>query len=159
MNGLHGLAPRLPAPSLFEESDVTTTRTDRAPATDTGRSTLYAVLIGLASVVVLLQAVWAGLFVHEGEDYTDKWVEWHARGADVAIGLGIIAFVVLLVRLRSRRDLLVGTAVFVVALVLEAYLGGLIGDHSSLTVIHFPLAMAIMGLAVWLPFRAARVRT
>ena len=37
---------------------------------------------------------------------------------------------------------------------LEAYLDGLIGDHSALTVIHFPLTMAIMGLVVWLPFRA-----
>lgn len=135
---------------------MTTLHPDRTPATTAPRTTGYAVLIGLASLLVLLQAVWAGLFVHEGEDYTEKWVEWHARGADVAIGLGIVAVIVLLVQARSRKDLLVGTVVFVVALVLEAYLGGLIGDHSSLTVVHFPLAMAIMGLAVWLPFRATR---
>jgi hypothetical protein len=50
----------------------------------------------------------------------------------------------------------VGSIAFTVLLVLEAYLGGLIGDHAGLTVIHFPLAMALMGLAVWLPFRATR---
>jgi hypothetical protein len=45
-----------------------------------------------------------------------------------------------------------------VLLVLEAYLGGLIRDEGRdfLTAIHVPLAMLLMGLAVWLPFRAAR---
>lgn len=135
---------------------MTTTSTTRAPATRADRNTLYTALIGLASVVVLLQAVWAGLFIHEGQDYSPGWVEVHARGADVAIGLGVIALVVAALRLRSRRDLLIGTVLFVVALVLEAYIGGLIGETSSLTAVHFPLGMAIMGLAVWLPLRATR---
>lgn len=137
---------------------MTTLDTDPTRATDSGRSVAFTSVIGLAAVVVLLQAVWAGLFVREGKDYSQGWVEVHSRGADVAIGLGVIAFVILLVRLRARRDLLIGTAVFVIALVLEAYIGGLIGDTSSMTVVHFPLAMVIMGLAVWLPFRATRVR-
>ena len=120
------------------------------------RSRLFSVLVGLSTLVVLLQGLWAGLFVHEGQDYTDSWVEVHARGADVAIGLALVATVVALVKLRSRRDLVVGSIAFTVLLVLEAYLGGLIGDHGALTAVHVPLAMLLMGLAVWLPLRAAR---
>ncbi|GAB2593628.1 hypothetical protein [Microlunatus antarcticus] len=129
-----------------------------APTRSDRRATnrLYSVLIGLSTLVVLLQGLWAGLFVQEGQDYKDSWVAVHSRGAELAIALALVATVVALVKLRSRRDLVVGSAVFTVLLVLEAYLGGLIGDHSSLTAVHFPLAMSLMGLAVWLPFRATR---
>jgi heme A synthase len=43
-----------------------------------------------------------------------------------------------------------------VLLVLEAYLGGLIRDEGkdTLTAVHVPLAMLLIGLAVWLSFRA-----
>lgn len=62
--------------------------------------------------------------------------------------------------MRSRRDLWVGSAALVVLLVLEAYIGGLIVDQArdTLTVVHIPLAMALMGLVVRLPFRATRRR-
>jgi len=41
---------------------------------------------------------------------------------------------------------------------LEAYLGGRIVDNGddSLTVVHIPLAMALMDLAVWLAVRTRR---
>ncbi len=123
-----------------------------------GARKAYVSLVGLASVLVLLQGLWAGLFVHEGQDYEEKWVEIHARGADLAILLTVVAAVVVLVKLRHRKDLLVGTIAMAVILVLEAYLGGLIGDRPGVTAIHFPLAMALMGLAVWLPLRARALR-
>ena len=132
---------------------ASTTATSR-PVRPTSR--LYSIIIGLSTLVVLQQGLWAGFFIQEGQDYKDSWVEVHARGADVAIALAVIATVVAFVKLRSRRDLLVGSIAFVVLLVLEAYLGGLIGDHSTLTAVHFPLAMLLMGLAVWLPVRASR---
>ncbi len=100
--------------------------------------------------------MWAGLFVHEGEDYTESWVEVHARGADIAIGLAVIAAVFAFVKLRERRDLWIGAGAMAVLLVLEAYIGGLVGDHPGVTVAHFPIGMALMGLAVWLPLRAGR---
>jgi hypothetical protein len=131
------------------ESPSTSTRRDAA-------TTAFTALVGLASLAVLLQGLWAGLFIHEGKDYSENWVEVHARGADVAIVLAAIAVVVALVKLRWRRDLLFGSIAFVVLLVLEAYLGGLIGDSPSVTVVHIPLAMALMALAVWLPLRAVR---
>lgn len=120
------------------------------------RSRLFSAIIGLAAVDVLLQGLWAGLFVHEGQDYRGSWVTVHARGADVAIGLALIGTIIAVVKLRSRIDIVIGSAVFTLLLVAEAYLGGLIGDHAGLTAIHVPLAMALMGLAVWLPVRAAR---
>jgi hypothetical protein len=131
------------------------------PTSDAGpraRGSLYSALVGVAALVVLLQGVWAGLFIREGRDYQEDWVGVHARGADVAIVLALAATVVAVVRLRSRRDLVVGTAVFTVLLVLESYLGGLIGETARLTVVHVPLAMALTGLAVWLPLRARRGR-
>lgn len=136
----------------------TSTLETEAPTTARQRtgSPLYASLIGLSALAVLLQGLWAGLFVHEGQDYKESWVEVHARGADIAILLAAAATVAAYVKLRSRRDLIALSAVFTALLMLEAYLGGLIGDSPAVTVIHFPLAMALMGLAVYLPFRAAR---
>ena len=131
---------------------------DPAVTRRSGAGTAFTALIGLSALVVLLQGVWAGLFVREGTEYDSSWVEVHARGADVAIGLAIIAVVVALVKLRDRRDLLVGSIAFTVLLVLESYLGGLIGNSPSVTVIHIPLALALMALAVWLPMRAVRGR-
>jgi len=140
---------------------VTTTTTRPAPTENvrtTPHSALYSSLIGLAALGVLLQAVWAALFIHEGQDNNSAFVEVHARGAEVTIALAAIATVVALLRLRGRRSLVIGSGIFTLLLVLEAYLGGLVGDHSSLQVLHFPLAMALMGLAVWLPLHARRPR-
>ncbi len=124
-----------------------------------GRSTLYDVLLGLTALDVVLQGVWAGVFLeHDGHrDAAQTWIDVHARGAEVAILLAAGAAVTAFVKLRARRDLWAGTAVLTVALVLEAYLGGTISDgHDAVTAIHVPLAMLLMGLVVWLPVRAAR---
>lgn len=135
---------------------MTTDTAQSSAPTTRPRNALYSALIGLAALDVFFQGVWAGLFIHGGKDYQDNWVSVHARGADVAIALAALAAVVAVVRLRSRTDLVVGTIVLVVVLVLEAYIGGLIGDHAELTAIHIPLAMALMALSVWLPLRATR---
>jgi hypothetical protein len=129
-------------------------QTSTASPQQRSTSRLYTVLIGLASLAVLLQGLWAGLFVHEGQVYQQSWVDVHARGAEIAILLAAAATVTAFVKLRDRRDLLIGTAALTVLLVFEAYLGGLIGDSPKVTVIHFPLAMALMALVVWLPLRA-----
>lgn len=120
---------------------------------------LFSALVGLASLAVLLQGVWAGMFVREGRKDDNTWVEVHSRGADVAILLAILAAVVAIARLRARRDLLVGSIALVVLLVVESYIGGVVGDHNALEVIHFPLAMALLALSVWLPVRARSRRS
>jgi heme A synthase len=122
-------------------------------------SRTVTMLIGVISLIVLLQAAWAGMFIREGKDNNSKWVSVHARGADLAILLSIVALVLVFLKLRERRDLLMGTAAMTVLLIVEAYLGGIIGDNPAIEVIHFPLGMALMGLAVWLPLRVRADRT
>ena len=134
-----------------------TTQTAKTERTnETGSTALYSAVIGLAAVAVLLQGLWAGLFVHEGKEYTQSWVNVHDQGAHAAMVLALVATGVAIWKHRQRRDLIIGSAVFLVLLVVEAYIGGLIGDHAGATAIHFPIAMGLMGLAVWLPFRATR---
>ena len=120
------------------------------------RSALFTTLAGLAGLGILLQAVWAGLFIHPGKANDAFWVHVHARGAEVTIAFAVAAAVVANLRLRSRRDLRIASVALVVLLVLEAYLGGEIFRHTGLEVIHFPLALALLVLALWLPVRAGR---
>jgi heme A synthase len=120
---------------------------------------LYASLIGLTALVILLQGLWAGLFIREGKDFDASSaqasaVEVHDWGARVAIVLALASLAVAVWRLRDRRDLLAGTGALFVLLLVEAYIGGEIGDHGSWPTVHIPLAMGLMGLSVWLPTRA-----
>jgi hypothetical protein len=129
-----------------------------AITTTASRSLLFNVVLGLTALAVLLQAVWAGIFLeHDGErDAASSWIDVHARGGDIAIGLAVLATIVALVKLRRRKDLWIGSAVLTVLLVVEAYIGGLIVDDSkdTRTAVHVPLAMAVMALVIWLPLRA-----
>lgn len=125
------------------------------PTADRPRSALYSAVIGLSGLAVLLQGVWAGIFIRERQDNAHNWVQVHAHGGEVAIALALVATVIAVVKLRSRRDVVIGSIVFTLLLALEAYIGGEVGAHPGLQAVHFPLAMALMGLAVWLPLRAS----
>ena len=136
------------------------TRMDTPSSRTSGRSTaLYSVLSGLAALTVLLQGLWAGIFLeHDGaRDDAGSWIDVHATGSHVAIGLAVLAAIAGFVQLRARRDLWVGALALAVLLVLESYIGGQIRDNGAdtLTAVHVPLAMALMALAVSLPVRAA----
>lgn len=123
------------------------------------RSTAYSVLVGLMSLAVLLQGLWAGIFLQgDNRDAFESWIEVHARGGEVAIALAVAAAVVGFVKLRQRADLWGGALAVAVLLVLESYVGGLIVDEGmdQLTILHVPFGMALMGLCVWLPMRAQR---
>jgi heme A synthase len=121
----------------------------------------YAALIGLTALAVLLQGLWAGIFLeHDGKrDAAQNWIEIHARGAEVCIALAALSTVVAFGWLRSRRDLWLGSAVLTLLLAGEAFLGGQITDagKDTLTAVHVPVAMALMALVVWLPLRARHV--
>jgi hypothetical protein len=138
-------------------TDTTVSRTTTAKR---GQRTLFVSLVGLTGLAVVLQGLWAGIFLEHdgGRDSAGGWIDVHARGGDVAIVLALAAAVVAFVTMRARRDLWIGGAVLVVVLILEAYIGGLIRDDSkdALTAVHVPLAMIIMGLVAWLSARAAR---
>lgn len=138
-------------------ASMTSNIDDRANvATDPQGRKLFSALTGLAALAIVLQGVWAGMFIRPGEAYDGTWVTVHARGAEVAIALSAAAVVVVFWRLRARRDLVIGSIALVVLLALEAYLGGEVFDTPGLTAFHIPAALAIMGLAVWLPLRARR---
>lgn len=138
-------------------------RTITSPVIATARpSPVYSILIGIAGLAVLLQGLWAGLFLeHDGQrNAASNWIEVHAKGGEVAQVFAALAAAYAIWKRRSRKDLWVGGLVFTLLLVAEAYIGGLIVDEGQdvLTVVHVPVAMALMGLAVWLPLRASRGR-
>jgi uncharacterized membrane protein YfcA len=144
---------------------TTTTTEHQAAATSTPtptKSPIFSALIGISTLAVLLQGLWAGIFLeHDGHrDAASSWIDVHARGADVALLFAALATVYAFWKRRPRKDLWIGGLVFTALIVVESYIGGLIRDDSkdTLTAVHVPLAMAIMALAVWLPLRA-RSRT
>ncbi|GAB3350036.1 hypothetical protein [Modestobacter lapidis] len=112
----------------------------------------WSALVGLTSLGVLLQGLWAGLFLRRDADGS-TWYALHQHGAEATIVLALLATVAAAVWLRHRRDLLVGTALLLVLLVVEYFLGRAGGTGVA---VHVPLAMLLMGLAVWLPMAARR---
>jgi heme A synthase len=135
---------------------VTATSTEGARR----NTALVSSLVGLTSLTVLLQALWAGLFLPAGKGgpYDDTWVEVHSWGARVALILALATTIVVFVQHRARRDLWIGALVLTVLIVIEAILGGAVsdGNSQSAVAVHVPLAMLIMALTVWLPLRARR---
>lgn len=138
------------------------TSTDRASvdpaARPVPRSRLYNSVIGLAGLGILLQGVWAGLFIHEKEEFHQRWVDVHSVGGTVIAVLALIAVIIALVQLRPRRDIVAMTIVFFLLVVAEVLIGGLIGDTPGLAALHIPLALFLMGMVAVLSFRASRVQ-
>lgn len=124
------------------------------------KNTVFSALIGISALVVLLQGLWAGIFLeHDGHrDAATSWIDVHARGAEVALFFAALATIYAIWKRRSRTDLWVGGLVFTGLIVVESYIGGLIRDDGkdTLTAVHVPIAMAIMAVAVWLSLRSAR---
>ena len=130
-----------------------------APASRT-RDPLFSALTGLIALVVLLQFVFAGVFLrYDGKrDDSSSWIDAHAWGAHIGTVLAVIAVVYAIVRLRSRKDLLVGSILLAVLFLVESYIGGAIRDDGkdSWTAVHIPIAFLLTALVVWLPVRARR---
>ncbi len=101
------------------------TTSTRAGIEPTTKNVAFDVLIGLTALAVLLQGLWAGIFLqHDGKrDAASSWINVHARGGDIAIGLAVLDTVVAVIKLRSRKDLIIGAAALTVLLALEAYVG------------------------------------
>ena len=140
---------------------TTSARTAGADAPGRSRSAVFSAFAGLTALVVLLQGVWAGLFVPtaKGGPYNDTWVGVHSMGALLALLLALVTTVIGVVRLRPRRELWIGAGVLSLLLILEMILGGLVSDGGSraAAVVHIPLALVIMAVTVWLPLRARQV--
>ncbi|MDQ3734177.1 MAG: hypothetical protein M3400_09310 [Actinomycetota bacterium] len=120
------------------------------------RSAAFNVLVGLTTLAVLLQGLWAGIFL---QDADEVWVNVHGAGAYVTAILALAATIVAVVRLRPRTDLVVASVVLTLLILIETGLGVAVrGGTRGLTVIHVPLALLIMGMAVWLPLKARNAR-
>ncbi|MGY1772665.1 hypothetical protein [Blastococcus sp. SYSU D00813] len=114
----------------------------------------FSALVGLTSLGVLLQGLWAGLFLRRDGD-RETWVSVHQHAAEATIVLALLAVVAALVWLRHNRPAVVGSVALLVLLGVE-YLLGLAGNESVAVVLHVPLAMVLMALAVYLPVVARR---
>jgi hypothetical protein len=80
----------------------------------------------------------------------------HQHGGEATVTLALLATVAAFVWLRHRTPIVVGTTLLFVLLVVELLLGMAIDDSSWTVVVHVPLAMLLMALAVWLPLQARR---
>jgi hypothetical protein len=122
---------------------------------------VLAGLTGVVALVVLLQGVWAGIFLQgDDRDQYSHYIDVHAWGAHIATALAAVAAVWAIWRLRSHRDLWMGSVLLFVLLLVESYIGGRITDdgNDSLTVVHIPLAMLTLVAVAYLPVRALWLR-
>ncbi len=130
------------------------TATAPTPTRAMTAATSYLVLVELAGLAVLLQGLWAGIFLETdgARDEASRWIDVHARGAEVAISLAALATVVAFFWLRDQADLWIVGALLTTLMLTESYLGGLIRDDSqdALTAVHVPLAMIITSLVAYL---------
>lgn len=145
--------------AVTEHPNRSTSATSGTVGAPPDRNPLYSILIGVTALLVLLQGLWAGIFLeHDGKrDDADAALALHSAGAGLAVLLALAATVVVYRSLRHRQDLVTGTVALAVLLLLEYGLGMLVSSGKDVwTAVHVPLAMALMGLLVWLPLRAAR---
>ena len=120
--------------------------------TSTKPHPLWSALIGLTTLGVLLQGLWAGLFLRRDADGS-TWFSVHQHGGEATVTLAALATLAAVLWLRNRTELLGGTILLLVLLVVEYFLGRAGGGSVA---VHVPLALLIMGLAVWLPVAARR---
>jgi hypothetical protein len=114
----------------------------------------FSALVGLTTLGVLLQGLWAGLFL--GTDDSGTWVDVHQHAGSATVVLGLLALVAAVVWMRDRRPVVLATAALFVLLVVEYLLGTWADDARGNLVVHVPLAMLLMALAVYLPVMARR---
>jgi heme A synthase len=119
----------------------------------------FSMVNGLTLLGVLLQGVWAGLFIDRAE--REPWVTVHEIGGFVVVVLSLVTALVAITLLRRADPALTFGAVgLLLLLVIQTGLGEGISKAGSqeLLVSHVPLAMLIFGLGVYLSVAGARLR-
>ena len=120
---------------------------------------VFAALIGLTSLAIILQGVFAGVFIEPGTH--TGWLDAHNANADVAGALAILSAVYAVIWLRTAaRSLAIGSivlAVLVIALIAVGHAIAGSNDH-GLTPVHVPLALLAFGLTIWLSLKARALR-
>ena len=147
------------------EDVVTTTRTNRPSGRqehlDPGIRRIYALLVGLTTLSVLIQAVTAGEFVNQDGKRPEWWTEIHGFIAYPVMLLALATAVFAFAKMRTTVPRLwLWTALLFVATVCQ-WLSG----HAITTLgmdwvipIHVVLAFLIWGLAMVLSVRSATLR-
>ena len=90
----------------------------------------FSALVGLTSLGVLLQGLWAGLFLRRDGD-RETWVSVHQHAAEATIVLALLAVVAALVWMRHNRPAVVGSVLLLVLLVVvvgRLDVGELVGE-------------------------------
>lgn len=142
---------------------TTATRTiTTASAVPAGPRRLYAASIGISALFVVLQYFTSGEFITGGmaKDAKETWTSIHGFGAYPVMVFALIALVVAAARLRGARGLAVATGGYFVATVVQWLLGHAISTLgiTALTPVHVVVAAVVIGLAIWLSVRSARLR-
>lgn len=126
-----------------------------APANRSRVPRSLAILIGLTTTAIFLQALTAGLFVDQPG--RDSWVTVHGLMADATWVCALLTALVAFRRVRRVQPRLwTGSAMLFVLALAQTGIGHLItdGGMDSLIAVHVPLAIAIFGLAIWLAVAA-----
>jgi hypothetical protein len=144
---------------------MTSTSRSQSAATTTGGGATgirpYAILMGIATLLIFLQSFTAGEFVNQKGDGPEAWQGVHGILGLVAILFPLAAAIVALVRLRTLAPRLwLLTALLFALTVVQWVLGGLIAhaEQDELIVAHVVNAFLIYGLAIWLSVRSALLR-
>jgi hypothetical protein len=142
---------------VSEQAASVSSPRDGGPLARTGP--IFAALIGLTTLAILLQAVFAGEFVDRS--HTGGWLSAHNANAVVVIALAVITAIYAVVALRNTaRALVIGSIVLAVLVIVQTVIGHAITDDNDngLLVIHVPLAMLAFGLTIWLSVKARSLR-
>lgn len=121
----------------------------------------YAVLVGLTTLSILIQAVTAGLFVNQKGGSADSWTDVHGLVAYPVMLLALVTAVFTLVKMRTTvPKLWLWTGLLFVAAVCQWLSGHAITTlHMDWVIpIHVVLAFLIWGLAMVLSVRSATLR-
>ncbi|HEX6403338.1 MAG TPA: hypothetical protein VF003_09335 [Pseudonocardiaceae bacterium] len=120
---------------------------------------IFSIVNGLTLLGVLLQAVWAGLFIDQTG--RDMWITVHEIGGFVVVLLALVTALVAAALLRRADSALtLGAVGLLVLIVVQTGLGEAIttSGRQELIVSHVPLAMLIFGLGIYLSIAGARLR-
>lgn len=122
----------------------------------------YAISIGISALFVVFQYFTSGEFITDDipDGARELWTNLHGFGAYPVMVFALLAAVVAFARLRDVRGLWLATAAYFAVTVVQWLLGHAISTlHiDALTPLHVVVAAAVVGLAVWLSVRSARLR-
>lgn len=122
----------------------------------------YAISIGISALFVVFQYFTSGEFITDDipDDARELWTNLHGFGAYPVMVFALLAAVVAFTRLVEVRGLWLATAAYFVVTVVQWLLGHAISTlHiDALTPLHVVVAAVVVGLAVWLSVRSARLR-